>query len=104
MRFFSSVPSSLVRRPSATALSTRSLSAFLIASLKAWGCTPSCFAASSTIALLSALGESPSFVAAMPAPAPPTASAAAAPAITLRLTSMAFSFRSRVAPHRTRLP
>ena len=59
-------------------------SAFFSASLRALGFTPSCWAASFTIAWLSSFGD-PSFVAAIAPPAPAIAEAATAPAITFRL-------------------
>src|SRR5919205_147759 len=73
-------------RPAATAASIRSSSAFLSALSRAFGWIPSCFAASSTIAALSAREEEPSSVAAIAAPPPATVAAATVPATSLRLS------------------
>src|SRR6266540_1091548 len=78
MRSLIASPSAFVRRPAATAASTRSLSAVFNASLSLLGEMPSCFAASSMIALLSSLDD-PVCDAAIAAPPPAAASTAAAP-------------------------
>ena len=78
MRRFIASPCSFDSRPSFTAASIRFFSACSSASLSLAGSTPSCFAASFTIAWLSAFGVWRS--AATAAPAPATARAAPAPA------------------------
>ena len=63
MRSFSASACSSVRRPAAWAASIRFFSACFSAFVSSDGWTPSCFAASSTTALLSSDGE-PAWVAA----------------------------------------
>src|SRR6476646_6321371 len=82
---FAASPCSFVISPAATAASTCFFSALLSASESALGATPSWLAASVTIAALRWLGV-PSWVAAIAAPPPATARAAIPPAtIFLRL-------------------
>ena len=92
IRRFIASPCSSVSRPFSTASSMRFFNACSSASLSFAGSTPSCFAASFTIAWLSVFGVSRS--AATATPAPTTVSAAPAPAASFVLFLIGCSLSS----------